>query len=91
MYADYSTPAYRKHVFFMSIPNVGPCHLRSLRTPGMLKTAAFHQSSIKQARCIKRTRFPIKRYFHIYIYMSSIYTYTKHGYIACVCIYSINM
>ena len=49
----------------MSIPNVYPGPLRSLKQPGMLKTARFHQ----KWRKIKKTKILWKIDIFIYIYI----------------------
>ena len=55
---------YISYVFvLMSIPNVAPGHLRSIKPPGMPKTIEFHQNR----RFIRKATFMKINTLHLYV------------------------
>ena len=65
MYFGYKPTFLYKSNIFMSIPNVYPGPLRSVKQPGTLKTAQF----LQKLRKIWKTTFYKNRYFYIKPYM----------------------
>ena len=57
--------SYKNLYIYISILNVAPGPLRSVKQPGKAKTAQFHQ----KWRLIRKTKLHKSRYLYIFIYI----------------------